>query len=82
MKKMIGLVLVVLIFTFWTMPEAGLLAPMLGLVATAGLNAQQLKEKRAGFIANARALISKAKAAEARLHARRDARIRRADGRR
>ncbi len=76
MKKMIGLVLVVLIFAIWSMPDAaGLLAPMLGVVVTAGMNARQLTEKRGEFLANARALISKAKAEKRRLHGRRDAGI-------
>ena len=65
MKKMIGLVLVVLILAVWSMPDAaGVLAPMLGVVVTAGMDARQLTQKRGEFLANARALISKAKAAK------------------
>ncbi len=62
MKKMIGLVLVVLIFAFWSMPDAGVLAPLFGLIVTAGFDRKTLVEERGKRLeACGQDLVAKAK---------------------
>ncbi len=61
MKKTLAAILVLLIIAIWSNPDAGVLAPLFGLIVTAGLDRKTLVEERGKRLKRGQDLVAKAK---------------------